>query len=152
MNIYSFSKRIIVSLALLIVSQVSMAVDPVFTARFSDLAIRGYDTVAYFVENKAVKGSKEFEAEHNGAIWRFSSAENKALFEGDPEKYAPQFGGYCAYAVSQGYTASIQPDQFTVLDGKLYLNYNKSINKKWLGNRDQFIVDANKNWPTILAK
>lgn len=152
MNIYSFSKRIIVSLALLIVSQVSMAVDPVFTARFSDVAIRGYDTVAYFVENKAVKGSKEFEAEHNGAIWRFSSAENKALFEGDPEKYAPQFGGYCAYAVSQGYTASIQPDQFTVLDGKLYLNYNKSINKKWLGNRDQFIVDANKNWPTILAK
>jgi YHS domain-containing protein len=152
MNILSLIKRSLLLSALLVFSGASFATDPVFTARFSDVAIRGYDTVAYFVENAPVKGSKEFESEYMGATWRFASAENKSLFDANPEKYAPQYGGYCAYAVSQGYTASIQPEQFTVHDGKLYLNYNASVNKKWLGNRDQFIVDANSNWPKILAK
>ena len=72
------------------------------------------------------------------------------MFRGNPEKYAPQYGGYCAYAVAQGDTASIQPDQFTIVDGKLYLNYNREINQKWLENRDSYIEDADKAWPTLV--
>ena len=88
----------------------------------------------------------------DGAKWRFSSAENLTLFQENPEKYAPQYGGYCAYAVSQNTDADIEPAQFTVHGGKLYLNYNESINKKWLGNRDQYIIDADKYWPGLIAK
>lgn len=139
-------------MGLIIFSSVARAVDPVFTALFSDKAIRGYDTVAYFTENKPVEGSDDFSVEYMGATWLFSSQENKELFENEPEKYAPQFGGYCAYAVSQNATASIKPELFTIHDGKLYLNYNKSINEKWLNNKENFIVDANKNWPGLLGE
>lgn len=139
-------------MGVIIFSSVAHAVDPVFTALFSDKAIRGYDTVAYFTENKPVKGSDDFSVEYMGATWLFSSQENKELFENEPEKYAPQFGGYCAYAVSQNATASIKPELFTIHDGKLYLNYNKSINEKWLNNKENFIVDANKNWPGLLGE
>ena len=128
----------------------AIAKGPVYTS-FTGKAIKGYDVVAYFTENKPVKGSKEFSYEWNSATWLFSSSENLAKFKAAPENFAPQYGGYCAYAVSQGYTASVDPTQFTVLDGKLYLNYNKSVNKKWTANRDAFIVDANNNWPGILA-
>lgn len=126
------------------------AVDPIFTPVFSDLAIRGYDTVAYFTQNKAVKGDKAIAHDYKGAKWLFSSKENKALFIAEPSKYAPQYGGYCAYAVSQGSTASIEPEQFTVLNGKLYLNYSKKVNDLWTKDRDNFIVDADKNWPSLI--
>jgi len=127
-----------------------LAVDPTFTAIFSSEAIRGYDPVAYFTEDKAVEGSDEFTFEYNQATWLFSSQQNLDLFKADPTKYAPQYGGYCAYAVSQGSTASIKPELFTIIDGKLYLNYSDSINKKWRANKDNFIVDADRNWPQIL--
>jgi len=135
----------------LLASSNALAIDPTFTGLFSDKAIKGYDTVAYFTENKAVKGSDKFTTKYNGATWLFSSQENLELFVASPEKYAPQYGGYCAYAVSQNGTASIKPELFTVHDDKLYLNYNKSINDKWNANREQFIKDADKNWPELLA-
>ena len=136
----------------LLLSTNALALDPVYTGFFSDKAIKGYDTVAYFTENKPVKGSTDYSFEYKGATWLFASQENLELFKDSPEKYEPQYGGYCAYAVSQNTTASIKPELFTIHDGKLYLNYNQSINDKWLKQKVSFIEDADKNWPGLLAK
>jgi len=130
----------------------ALALDPIYTGFFSSTAIKGYDTVAYFTENKAVKGSDDYSFEYKGATWLFSSQENLELFKANPQKYEPQYGGYCAYAVSQNQTASIKPELFTIHDGKLYLNFNKSINDKWLKQKEGYIVDADKNWPSLLAE
>lgn len=136
----------------LLASATVMALDPIYTSLFSNKAIKGYDSVAYFTENKAIKGDKEFSLDHKGAVWLFSSQENLELFKANPEKYEPQYGGYCAYAVSKNQTASIKPELFTIHEGKLYLNYNKSINDKWLEQKESFIEDADKNWPQLLDK
>ena len=87
-------------------------------------AIRGYDTVAYFTKNKPVKGNPEFQYEWKHGTWFFSSQENLELFKASPEKYAPQYGGYCAYAIAIDQLVPIDPTQFTILDNKLYLNYS----------------------------
>jgi hypothetical protein len=84
-----------------------------------------------------------------GASWRFASAQNLATFSANPEKFSPQYGGYCAWAVSQGYTASSDPEAWTIVDGKLYLNYSVAVMKDWLADRDRFIREANANWPGI---
>lgn len=126
------------------------ALEPVSTGFFSNDAIKGYDSVAYFTQNKAVKGKSQFTLEHQGATWRFATQTNLDLFKSDPEKYSPQYGGYCAYAVSQGTTASIKPELFTVHNGKLYLNYNEKVNRQWSNAKEDFIADADKNWPTLL--
>jgi len=146
-----FIKTVLILFALVVSTQ-ALAVNPTYTSLFSSEAIKGYDTVAYFTESKPVKGKSEFSTEYNKATWLFSSQENLDLFLADPEKYAPQYGGYCAYAVSQGSTASIKPELFTIYKGKLYLNYNDSINDRWSANKDAFIVDADENWLEILAK
>lgn len=137
---------------LMLTTTSAFAVDEIYTGYFSNTAIKGYDTVAYFTENKPVKGSSKFEYSWKGANWHFSSQENLDLFKANPEKYAPQYGGWCAYAVAQNTTASIEPDLFTIVDDKLYLNYSNKINKKWLANRDEYIIDADKNWPGVLDK
>ncbi|MEM7493188.1 MAG: YHS domain-containing (seleno)protein [Pseudomonadota bacterium] len=124
--------------------------DPIYTGRFSNTAVEGHDAVAYFTQGKPVKGSKEFSTEYQGAEFRFSSAENLALFTADPAKYAPQYGGYCAWAISQGKTAKGDADHWAIVDGKLYLNYNKSIQKTWDADRAGFIVKADTEWPTVL--
>ncbi|MBT8115428.1 MAG: YHS domain-containing protein [Arenicella sp.] len=128
------------------------AIDPTYTGFFSDKAIKGYDTVAYFVEGRAVKGDERYKTEYQQAVWLFSSRQNLDLFLREPDKYAPQYGGYCAYAIAQNKTASIQPELFTIHQGKLYLNYSPSINQKWLADKDSYIVDADKNWPALLQK
>ncbi|MGH1543338.1 MAG: YHS domain-containing (seleno)protein [Arenicella sp.] len=115
-------------------------------------AIKGYDTVAYFTESKPVVGKEEFKTQWNHATWLFSSQENLDLFTANPEKYAPQYGGYCAFAAAKDSFAKIEPDQFTILNDKLYLNYNARINKKWTKNRDKFIISADKNWPGLLEE
>ncbi|MCF7981927.1 MAG: YHS domain-containing protein [Pseudomonadales bacterium] len=136
----------------LIFSSSASAVEEINATFFGHLAISGYDPVAYFTEQRPVEGSKQFEFQWKGAKWRFSSKENLELFKSDPEHYAPQYGGYCAYAVATNTTADIDPTQFTLHEGKLYLNYNKKINKKWLANRDEYILEADKNWPNLLNK
>ena len=143
-------RKTLLALALLFTSIAAYAVDPINTGFFGNTAIKGYDPVAYFTENKAVKGDSDYEYKWMGAKWRFSSQKNLALFKENPEKYAPQYGGYCAYAVSQNDTAGIDPDQFTILNGKLYLNYNKSINDKWTKDRDMYIIEADKYWPELV--
>ena len=128
----------------------ALAKDSVYTPRFSNLAVSGYDPVAYFNAGAPVKGSAEFEIEHEGATWRFSSAENRDLFVADPAAYAPQYGGYCAWAVAQGQTAKGDPNFWKVVDGKLYLNFNASVQKKWETDIPGFIEKADANWPGIL--
>jgi YHS domain-containing protein len=116
------------------------------------LIIRGYDPVAYYCAGKPIKGLKDFAYHWMGGTYRFSSKENLDLFKKAPEKYAPQYGGYCAYAVSQNYTAPVDPEAWDIVNGKLYLNYSKSVQKKWREKREEYITLADKNWPEIKAK
>ena len=126
------------------------AISPVNTTD-EGVAIKGYDPVAYFTQNKPVQGSAEFEYLWNGAKWRFANAEHRDLFKADPEKYAPQYGGYCAYAVSQGKTADIDPDAWTIFEGRLYLNLDKDVQKLWEKDMKGYIRKADEHWPRMLT-
>ena len=126
------------------------AKDPVYTGTFSDLAVSGYDPVAYFTQGGPVEGSSAFQHEWNGATWRFVSAENRDRFAADPEAFEPRYGGYCAWAVSQGYTASSVPEAWRIVDGKLYLNYSLSVQKRWEADIPGNIAKADANWPDVL--
>ena len=121
---------------------------PIYAKR--GIAIKGEDPVAYFTESKPVPGSKKSETEWKGAKWRFASAQNRDMFQSNPEKYAPQYGGYCSYAVSQGYTAKIKINAWAIVDGKLYLNYSQSVRRLWETDIPGHIASANKNWPGVL--
>ena len=115
------------------------------------IAIDGSDAVAYFDGNGPVAGDAAFALTWQGAEWRFSSAENLAKFEADPESYAPQYGGYCAYAVSKGYTASTDPNAWSLHEGKLYLNYSRPVRLIWSRDIPGNIALADGNWPDVLA-
>ncbi len=115
------------------------------------IAIKGYDPVAYHEDGKPVKGSSKYEFEWKDAKWRFASAEHRDLFKANPENYAPRYGGYCAWAVSQGYTASVDPENaWTIFGGKLYLNYNVEVKKTWQMDIPGNIKKADANWPGVL--
>ena len=116
------------------------------------LALGGYDVVSYFGENAPRQGKTEFSTDWNGAKWQFSSGENRDEFLKNPAKYAPQFGGYCAYAVSQGYTASGDPKAWKIVDDKLYVNYSPAVKEKWVKDIPKFIADANNNWKNLADK
>lgn len=123
---------------------------PVYTGFLSSLAVNGHDPVAYFTEGKPVEGSSAFESTYKGATWRFASAANRAAFDADPAKYAPQYGGYCAWAVSQGYTAKGDPAHWRIVDGRLYLNYNAEVQQNWAQDIPGHIKAADGNWPKVL--
>ncbi len=112
-----------------------------------EAAANGYDVVAYFSENKPVKGDPKHRAEWDDAVWYFSSAENLALFEADPAAYAPQYGGWCAFAMSKDAQATTVPEAFTVVDGKLYLNYSLDVREIWSPNKEKNIELADGFWP-----
>ena len=118
----------------------------------TDTAINGYDTVAYFTLGKPVKGQDRWATEWMGAQWKFSSQAHLDLFKANPSQYAPQFGGYCAYGVTQGALVKVEPEQFTVRDGKLYLNYDADIQAKWLNDQSGYIRDAQAKFPVLLSK
>jgi len=122
----------------------------IYTASFSSSAVGGYDTVAYFTQGKPVKGKKEHAMKWKEAWWYFASAENLAKFKADPTAFAPQFGGYCAYGLAQNATVKGDPLLWKIVDGKLYLNINKSVVKIWQKDIPGYIVKANGNWPKIL--
>lgn len=126
------------------------AEDPVYTGLFSNLAVQGYDPVAYFTVGEPVQGRREFTTEYMGANFRFASQENLDLFLADPEAYAPQYGGYCAWAVSQGYTAKGDANHWAIVDDRLYLNYNADVQSDWNEDREAFISTADENWPNVL--
>lgn len=122
----------------------------VYTGTFSSLAVGGYDPVAYFKAGRAIAGSGQFTTEYKGATWRFSSKENLDAFRANPAAFAPQYGGYCAWAVAQGYTASGDPEVWKIVNGKLYLNYDRSVQTKWEKDIPGFIAKADRNWPGVL--
>ncbi|MBY0564160.1 MAG: YHS domain-containing protein [Hyphomonadaceae bacterium] len=125
---------------------------PVYTAPFSNVGVSGYDVVAYFADGTPTRGSAEFRTTHQGVEYRFASAQHLAAFQANPARYLPQYGGYCAWAVSQGYTASADPDNWRIVDGKLYLNYNTEIQRRWEQDIPGHIRNANANWPGVLSR
>jgi YHS domain-containing protein len=127
----------------------ALAADAIYT-NWLGKAIGGYDPVAYHTMGKPVEGNGDFTTKWMGAKWYFASAQNRDKFAAMPEQYAPKYGGYCAYAVAQNSTAKIDPEAWKIVDGKLYLNYSKGIQKTWEGNQAAFITAADKNWPDVL--
>lgn len=120
--------------------------------KHNGIAIRGYDTVAYFTQGEAVEGSPTITTEWQGATWQFSREEHKELFVSEPEKYAPQYGGYCAYGIANDYVVKIEPDQWQIVDDKLYLNYDARIQKAWLKDIEGYIEEADRKFDALLAK
>lgn len=113
-------------------------------------ALKGHDAVAYHLERRPVKGTEDFAFEWKNAVWLFSSAENRDKFMADPERWAPQYGGYCAWGVAKDRVVGINPTIFRIFDDKLYLNLNMKVHKEWLGSRGGFIARADSKWPDIL--
>lgn len=125
---------------------------PEISVETDQLAARGYDATAYFLQGKPVRGSKEHQLLHKGATWLFASADALAKFKADPAAFEPQFGGYCAWAVSQGYIAPGDPEQWKVVDGKLYLNFNARAMELWEADQADAIKRGHSNWPGVLTK
>ena len=124
----------------------------IYTGTLSATAVGGYDPVAYFTEGRPVEGKREIAWTWKGATWRFATEKNRDVFKAAPETYAPQYGGHCAWAVSQGYTAKGDPKHWKVVNGKLYLNYNAKVQSDWERDVPGHIVKGDKNWPAVLGK
>lgn len=135
------------AIALTAMLSTAHAADEVFATDAG--AIRGYDPVAYHTESKPVPGSPDITHVWSGATWRFASDANRKLFVADPERYAPRYGGFCAYGTSRGYKVSTQPEAFAIVDGKLYLNYSKAVQTTWNQNRPHYIDTANHEWTVL---
>jgi YHS domain-containing protein len=157
MSSHSLSRTLaIAGLAAVVAASVLLLVPTLHAQKvnrsWTGLAIDGYDPVAYFTERKPVKGDRQFEHQYNGATYRFASAANRDLFAKSPEKYAPQYGAFCAYAVSRNYTADTDPLAWKIVDGKLYLNYNAAAQKAWEQDVPGNIVKGDANWPGLSRK
>ena len=135
-----------------LLSTASLAQSPALNVSRRELAVHGYDVVAYAVDGVAARGRSEHEFRWNGAVWRFATAAHRDQFEKDPARYAPQFGGYCAWAVSRGYTADVDPEAWKIVDGKLYLNYSKRVQRIWEQDIPGNIARGVVNWPGVLDK
>lgn len=143
--------RRMILLSLLLVTFTAVADEPVNKTLFGN-AVKGYDVVAYFTDGKPVEGSSDHEVEWNGATWRFASAQHRNLFAKEPAKYAPQYGGFCAFGVSRGYAVGIDPEAWKIVGGKLYLNYNRDVQTEWVKDIPGYIAKADANWPKIVAE
>lgn len=149
----------ILALSSLVLSLPAIAAEPIntleksgfFGFKPSGVAIRGYDTVAYFTQGGPAKGLKQFSTEWQGATWRFSSQENLDLFVEDPVKYAPQYGGYCAYGVANDALVKIEPELWSIVDDKLYLNFNKKFDNAFKKDLAGYIAAADKKFEGLLA-
>ncbi len=154
------SRRLVLALATAAIfgSTAALAAPPANTIKpglfggRSDTAIQGYDPVAYFMDGKPVKGQDKLAFEYLGAKWKFASQAHLDLFKADPEKYAPQYGGYCAYGVAQDALVSIEPDKFKIINGKLYLNYDQEVQAKWLKDEAGYIKQADAKFQALLKK
>jgi YHS domain-containing protein len=140
-------------LAAMLAAGSAQAGNPVNTGYFGGVAIMGYDPVAYFTQGRAVKGSEEFAYEWLGTPWHFASSEHRALFTEDPVKYAPQYGGYCVGEVAfNGVTMNIDPEAWRIINGKLYLSYDKEFAAEFAAHPEQYVVKAEANWPAVKAR
>jgi len=116
------------------------------------IAVRGTDVVAYVAEGRPAPGRAEFTHAWQGATWRFASAANRDRFTAEPTRYAPAYGGFCAYAVSEGYTAPIDPAAWKIVDGRLFLNYDRAVQRRWERDIPGRIARADANWPRLAAR
>lgn len=126
-----------------------VSADEAVNQNWFGVAIKGYDTVAYFAEGRPMKGSSDFEVEWQGAKWRFANGEHRDRFEKDPEAYAPRYGGYCAGGMALGRKASIDPEAWVIVDGKLYLNYSKNDRDTFASDPKPKISEADENWKAL---
>ena len=143
------------SFFLVIAPILSLAADPPIYSHKTKGAIKGADVVAYYSllpGEAAIKGRDEFSYQWKGATWKFSNKKNLDTFTRDPEAYAPQYGGYCAFALGHNFTTSSRPDSWSIIDGKLYLNHNKVSFRKFQKEPKVMIEKANRNWPQVLTK
>ncbi len=141
------------SIALLIGVITLVAVGPIYAGEFNEegggVAIKGYDPVAYVNQQRPVKGDESWQSTYKGSKFLFANAANRDAFAAQPERYAPQFGGYCAYGTASGYKVDTKPEAFAVVDGKLYLNYNTRVLEIWNEDRKAKISEAEANWPKV---
>ena len=138
--------------ALLIVSAATGAAPIDKNADANDVALHGYDPVAYFKAGAPTRGKTGITVAHDGVIYRFASVANRDAFQQDPGRYAPQFGGFCAMGTAMGLKLDVDPQAWRVVDGKLYLNLNKDVQKKWLSDVPGHLSQANAKWPEIKDK
>jgi hypothetical protein len=151
-KIFSLVTTLLLSCVVLLVScSTPTSIAPInMTA--AGVALKGYDPVAYFTMGRPVAGQEALQYRWRGARWFFATKEDMGMFQQDPDRYAPQYGGYCAYAVSQGTTADIDPESWAIVDNKLYLNLNPDVQKIWQQDRDDYIRQADTNWPRLMKQ
>lgn len=145
MKLFTILKRFSAILAVAF-SASSFAADVQINTDDNDLALHGYDAVSYFAESGPVKGKQVYSASYRDAIYHFATVENRDAFRANPEKYAPQFGGYCAMGVALNKKLDVDPMAWHIEDGKLYLNLNKQVQKKWFEDVPGNIATAERNW------
>ena len=137
----------LVLLTIFSAAQMNAQQKQVFTK--NNIAVNGYDVVGYFTDSNAVKGTEEHTVSWKGAKWLFATVEHASLFKANPEKYAPQYGGYCAFGCSRGYKAKTDPDAWTIVNGKLYLNYNAAVKNTWSRDMENYIKKSDATWLLI---
>jgi len=136
--------------AALLLALPAAARSPVNKSLLGGTAVKGYDVVAYFEDGEAREGSSDFETEWRGATWQFTSADHRDRFAADPERYAPQYGGYCAYGMAKGKAVDVDPQAWRIVDGKLYLNYSKKVQSLWEKDVPGYVAKADANWPGVV--
>ncbi len=133
--------------AIVLLPAVASAEGTIYTE--DGVALGGTDPVAYFEVGEPVQGSADYSHEWRGALWHFANVEHRDSFAENPEAYAPQYGGWCAWAAARGDAAETVPDAWKIVDGKLYLNFNQSIQRRWERNIEGYISAADEHWPDI---
>jgi YHS domain-containing protein len=150
-SVAGLSRRSLLIAAMLIAAASFAHADPVNRSR-SGLALDGYDPVAYFTDGRAVRGSAALAHVHQGTTYHFASAAHRDAFAADPTRYLPQYGGFCAWAVSRGYTAPTDPLAWRIVDGRLFLNYSRSVQRTWEQDTSGNIRKGDANWPGLKHK
>jgi hypothetical protein len=143
-------RAICAGLTLVALSRPALAAEDRVYSDWRGRAIRGFDPVAYFTQGRPVPGSPDITLDWNGAQWRFASAENRDVFRADPAAYAPQYGGWCAWAMAQGSTASVDPEAWDIIGGKLYLNYSRDVQSRWRKDIPGFVAKADTLYPGVV--
>jgi YHS domain-containing protein len=144
------TRRAFIAAALTLAATGWARADPVNAT--SGVAIGGYDPVAYFTVGRPVRGLRRYRLSWAGATWLFASAEHQAAFASDPERYAPRYGGFCAYGVARAVKVKIDPESWSIVGGRLYLNYDKAVRSEWLMDPDGYIEAADRNWPRLSGR
>ena len=130
----------------------SLLADPKPNVDQAGLAIQGYDPVAFFTDGKPILGDEKFHSTYHEVTYRFASAEHLQMFQVNPAKYEPQFGGYCAYGVAKGALAPVRIDAFQIVDGRLLMQHDTEVRDAFSKNADGNLAAADKNWPNLKGK